>query len=142
MGESVQVDEDTTPALFRWSRLRFAAVLALLMVALRLVLFDFPTFFELRYIANHDMHQGASLFASSMHSMRLSGDIAWWNPASGSGYAQYYQELLSPLAPTLGHVVFIVWAEFVYAFNLMGLAVPEYFQYLTVTFIVLPFLAV
>jgi hypothetical protein len=125
----------------RWGRVRWAAGLALFAVVLRLLLFDYRTYFELRFIPNHDMQQGASLFATSMHSMRLSGDIAWWNPAGGSGYAQYYQELLSPLAPTLGHVVFIVWAELVFALGRIGVAVPEYFQYLTVTFIVLPFLA-
>jgi hypothetical protein len=125
----------------RWSRLRWATGLALLSVALRLWLFDYGTFFQVRFIPNHDMYQAASLFATSMHSMRLSGDIAWWNPASGSGYAQYYQQLFSPLAPTLGHVVLIVWAELVFALGRLGVAVPEYFQYLTVDFVVFPFLA-
>ena len=117
------------------------AGLALLIVVLRLVLFDYATFFTLEYIPNHDMYQGASLFATSMHSIRLSGDIAWWNPVSVNGYAQYYQSLLSPLAPTLGHIVFIVSAQIVLALSFLGVSVPEYFQYLTVTYVVLPFLA-
>jgi hypothetical protein len=120
---------------------RWAAVLAGLFVTLRLVLFDHGAFFSLRQPPNHDMYQGAAFFATSMHSMRVSGDLAWWNPARDNGYAQYYQALLSPLAPTWGHVVFIAWAQAVGLLARMGGAVPEYLQYLTVTYVVFPFLS-
>lgn len=123
------------------SRFGFCAAVALLMSCLRLVSFDYQAFFELQSIPNHDMYQGASFFTTSMHSMRLSGEIAWWNPISfHHGYAQYYQSLLSPLAPTQHHIVFILWAQFIYLLNLLRIQIPEYFQYLTVNYIILPFL--
>jgi hypothetical protein len=115
--------------------------LALIMVGLRLAVFDYATFFGLRCIPNHDLYQGAAAFATSMHSMRWTGDIAWWNPAGENGYPQYYQALLSPLAPTLGHIVFILWAQLIQALARVDVVIPEYFQYLTVTYVVLPFLA-
>jgi hypothetical protein len=123
------------------SRITYCVFLANLLVALRLVLFDYPTFFELRSIPNHDMSQGASFFATNMHAMRQSGDIAWWNPATRNGYAQYYQAFFSPLAPTNGCLAHIVWAQVIRALGVAGLQIPEYYQYLTITYVVLPFLA-
>jgi hypothetical protein len=110
------------------------------MVGMRLAFFDYGMFFKTRYIPNHDMYQGASLFATSMDSIRLEGDLAWWNPISQNGYAQYYQTFLSPLAPTSNHIVFIVWSQLIQLLNLAGIALPEYIQYLTVNYIILPFL--
>jgi hypothetical protein len=123
------------------SRVIYCVFLASLLVALRLALFDYATFFKLRSIPSHDMSQGASFFATNMHAMRQSGDIAWWNPATRNGYAQYYQTFFSPLAPTNGCLTFIVWAQAVRALNAVGVVIPEYYQYLSVTYVVLPFLA-
>jgi hypothetical protein len=123
------------------SKIGFCLFIAVMMVGMRLIIFDYDTFFKFHYIPNHDMYQGASFFATSMHSMRLSGDIAWWNPASFNGYAQYYQSFLSPLAPTTGHIVFIVWAQGIRLLGSVGVAIPEYVQYLLINYVVFPFLA-
>jgi hypothetical protein len=123
------------------SRLAFCAGIALLMVLLRLVVFDFPVYFQTEFVPNHDMYQGAPFFATSMHSVRLSGEIAWWNPVSNNGYAQYYQSFFSPLAPTSHHLVFILWAQLVRVLGLLRINLPEYFQFLIVTYIIFPFLA-
>ena len=125
----------------RYAGLPFLAGLATCMVLFRLVLFDYKAFFTFESLPNHDMYQGAAFFATSMHSMRWTGDIAWWNPVSVPGYGQYAQGLVSPLAPTFGHIVFILWSEIVLTLSVLGVAIPEYVQYLIVTYIVLPFLA-
>jgi hypothetical protein len=122
------------------SQTAFCTGIAFLMVVLRLVCFDFDSFFRTEYVPNHDMYQGASLFATSMHSIRLSGELAWWNPLSNNGYAQYYQSFFSPLAPTPHHIVFIVWAQLIRVLSLLGIVVPEYLQYLFVNYLILPFL--
>src|SRR3982751_629895 len=101
------------------SRLAFCAAIAFVMVVLRLLIFDYPVFFGMQYVPNHDMYQGASFFATSMHSVRLSGDIVWWNPVSNNGYAQYYQSFFSPLAPTSHHIVFILWAQLIRVLSLL-----------------------
>ncbi len=119
----------------------FCLSVALLMVAARLFFFDYDQYFRLKNIPSDDMYQGASFFATSMHSMRISGDIAWWNPIDyNNGYAQYYQSFFAPLAPTTGHIVFIVWAQFIYLLKLLNISIPEYHQYLIVNYMVLPFL--
>jgi hypothetical protein len=110
------------------------------MVGLRLVYFDYPTFFRLQALPNHDMYQAASLFTTNMHAIRLGGDIAWWNPITDGGHAQYYQSFLAPLAPTPSHIAFILWTQLVRALGLLGIVIPEYFQYLTMTYVLLPFL--
>ena len=46
-----------------------------------------------------------------------------------------------PLCTTNGNIVFIVWAQFAWALRRIGIEIPEYLQYLIVTYIVLPFLA-
>ncbi|MCA1557888.1 MAG: hypothetical protein LC731_05035, partial [Acidobacteria bacterium] len=76
-----------------------------------------------------------------MHSVRLTGEIAWWNAMSNNGYAQYYQSFFSPLAPTSHHLVFILWAQIIRTLSFLKIHVPEYFQFLTITYIVFPFLA-
>lgn len=107
----------------------------------RLLIFDFTEYFERHSIPNHDMYQGTGLFCPNMHSMRVSGDLAWWNPAGEEGgYAQYYNAFLSPLAPTNGHLVTIVWAQLVRVLACLGIALPEYLQYLLVNLVILPFL--
>ncbi|HEY0319365.1 MAG TPA: hypothetical protein VGC66_00180 [Pyrinomonadaceae bacterium] len=123
------------------SRLAFCVAIALLMALLRLLIFDYPVYFNMQYVPNHDMYQGAPFFATSMHSIRLSGEIAWWNPVSNNGYAQYYQSFFSPLAPTSNHIVFILWAQVVRLLSFLKFHIPEYFQFLTITYIIFPFLA-
>lgn len=121
-------------------RVRFFFALAAAGVLLRLFLSD-VAFFRLLQIPSHDMSQGLAFFTTSMHSVRLTGDLAWWFPGSFTGYAQYYQGFLSPLAPTYGHIVFIAWAHLVAILATLGIAVPEYYQYLVVNYLVLPLLA-
>lgn len=121
-------------------RLFFCAGLAAAMVGLRLLCFDYANFFQLYTIPNHDMYQGLSFFTTNMHAMRLSGEIAWWNPISNNGYAQAYQAFFAPLAPTPHHIVFLVWAQGIRVLQWFQLAIPEYVQYLILTYILLPFL--
>lgn len=122
------------------TRTGFSVCLAFAIVAIQQAFYYFETFFLLRGVPSHDLSQGAAFFATSMHSVRLTGDIAWWNPIAGNGYAQYFQSFLSPLAPTSGHIVFIVWWQVIRGLSLLGVALPEYYQYLVVTYLVLPLL--
>jgi hypothetical protein len=122
------------------SRTSFLVGLALGMVGLRVLTFD-HRYFALEIAPNHDMHQGLPFFCTSLHSVRLTGEIAWWSPMAENGYAQYYQSFFSPLAPTPHHFSFITWAQLVRALAWAGVALPEYPQYLVVNFLVLPFLA-
>ena len=117
----------------------FLVAVSLGLVALRYVAWDHRFFLPVT-VPNHDMYQGASFFATSMHSMRVSGDLAWWNPFHG-GYAQYYQSFFSPLAPTTNHIVFIVWAQLIGLLGLAHIAIPEYEQYVAINFLVFPFLS-
>jgi len=122
------------------SRLGFCLLVATGLVATRLAIVDHQ-FLTPTIVPSHDMYQGAAYFATNLHALRLEGDLAWWNPISDFGYAQYYQSFLSPLAPTSGHVVFILWAFAARALALLGLGAPEYMQYVAVTYVVLPWLA-
>lgn len=117
----------------------FATLLSAALVGLRVLLFD-SRFFRAQMVPNHDMSQAASFFATNMHSIRLASDLAWWNPASANGYAQYFQSFLSPLAPTPNHIAFILWAECIKALSLVHLSVPEYGQYISFTYLLMPFL--
>jgi hypothetical protein len=110
------------------------------MVGLRILIFDYR-YFNLEVIPNHDMHQGLAFFCTNMHSVRLTGELAWWDPVRLNGYAQYYQSFFAPLAPTPHHISFIAWAQFIRVLSWVGVAIPEYPQYLVVNFVVLPFLA-
>ncbi len=123
------------------SKAFFCVSVALLMLAARLFFFDYQEYFKLRDVPSYDMYQGAAYFTTSMHSMRTSGDLAWWNPIDqNNGYAQYYQSFFAPLAPTTGHIVFIVWAQMIYLLSLINVSIPEYYQYLIVNYALLPFL--
>ncbi len=128
--------------VLRWfgTRTGFCVSLALAVVAMQQAFYYFEMFFLLKSVPSHDLFQGAGFFATSMHSVRLSGDIVWWNPLRNAGYAQYFQSFLSPLAPTSGHIVFIVWQQAIRVLAAFGVALPEYYQYLVVTYLVLPFL--
>ena len=118
----------------------FCLLTALGLLATRLAVVDYR-FLTLTTLPPHDMYQGAAFFATNLHALRLEGDLAWWNPTALFGYAQYYQSFLSPLAPTCGHVVFVLWAALIRALGGLGVALPEYPQYLVVTYVVLPLLA-
>lgn len=123
------------------SRGAYCLIAATLAVGLRLALYDFE-FFILWRFPNHDMSQGAGFFVPNLHSLRLSGEIAWWKSNAQNGYAHYFQTFFSPLAPTPGHIVFVLWTQFALALDLIGLRLSEYLHYLTITYVVLPWLAV
>jgi hypothetical protein len=122
------------------SSLWFCSLLAVLVVLTRMVGFNLRFFFFAYAVPNHAMYQGAAFFATSMHSLALTGEIAWWNPTASNGYAQYYQAFFSPLAPTAYSIVYIVWSQLVWVTSLVGLRLPEYYQYLVINYVVLPFL--
>jgi hypothetical protein len=116
-------------------------VLAAVIVLGRLWVFDAWSYFGFQAVPNHDMYHASTLFCTSMHSARLSGDIAWWNPAEPlGGCAQYFNGFLAPLAPTTGNLVFVVWWQIIALLGRIGIALPEYVQFLVVEFIVLPYL--
>lgn len=119
----------------------FCALAAACLVGVRLLLFE-SCLFRGTCIPNHDMSQGLAFFATNVQSLRLSGEIAWWNPISSTGYAQYYQSFLSPLAPTPHHITFIGWSYVVRLLSWLHLPVPsEYGQYLAFNYLLLPFLS-
>ncbi|MBI2810645.1 MAG: hypothetical protein HYX67_07450 [Candidatus Melainabacteria bacterium] len=126
-------------AKFFKSDVAFAILLSAALVGLRILLFDFH-FIKAHMVPNHDMSQAASFFATNMHSLRLTGDLAWWNPATANGYAQYFQSFLSPLAPTPNHIIFILWAEAIKLLSLVHISVAEYSQYISFTYVLMPFL--
>jgi Bacterial membrane protein YfhO len=129
-------------ARFLKSEATFCVFVAALLVTCRLLFFDYQMYFRYQYIPNHDMMAAAPFFVTNAHAMRTTGDLAWWNPISygGHGYAQYYQSFLSPLAPTTGHLTFVVWLQLVRLLGQVGVTFPEYLQFLTFTYVVLPFL--
>lgn len=120
--------------------MRFLLGVAALAVLTRFVLMD-QVFFRLLRAPSHDFGHGLAFFTTSMHSLFVSGDLAWWWPGSLTGYGQYYLALLGPVAPTYGHIVFIAWAHLVAMLATLGVHLPEYYQYLVVNYMVLPFLA-
>jgi hypothetical protein len=120
--------------------LAFCLLLAAALVAARLAIIDYQFFVPIT-VPPHDMYQGAAFFGTNVHALRLEGDLAWWNPIGNFGYAQYYQSFLSPLAPTCGHIVFVLWVLGVRALEAVGIVLPEYPQYLAITYVVLPVLA-
>lgn len=119
----------------------YCLIVAAIAVATRLALYDFE-FFALHRFPNHDMSQGAGLFAANLHSVRLSGELAWWKANLLNGYAHYYQTFFSPLAPTPSHIVFILWVQLALVLDLIELRLSEYMHYLTVTYVILPWLAI
>jgi hypothetical protein len=124
------------------SNLVFCLGLAAAMLATRIIAFDAGVIFNLQFLPNHDMAGGIPFFATNVHAVRTTGEIAWWNPVaySGHGYPQYFQSFLSPLAPTSGHIVLIAWMQAVRALAAVGITVPEYVQYIVMNFGLLPFL--
>lgn len=109
-------------------------------LAIRIALFDWQII-GAQIIPNHDMLQGAGFFAVNLHSIRLSGEIAWWKANALNGYAHYYQAFLSPLAPTPSHLAFYAAISVMSLLDLFHLKVSEYALYLGVTYIVLPWCA-
>lgn len=121
--------------------LAFLLILSLAALLLKLALFDGAAYFLMRTVPNHDLYQAAPFFATHMHSLRLYGELAWWNPAVNTGYAQYYQSFLSPLAPTCNHPLFMLWAGMIYVLSLFSTGIPEYIQFLIFNHLLSPFLS-
>src|SRR5262245_114963 len=111
------------------SPVAFCLCLSALLVLTRVLIYD-AAILRAEVVPNHDMSQGLGHFATNMHSMRLDGEPAWWNPLTNNGYAQYHQAFLSPLAPTPHHLTFVVWGRVVRGLALAGVRLPEYEQYL------------
>src|SRR5690349_6702676 len=131
------VDERTWPERHG---VAVCALLALCLVGLRVFLFESRVLTG-ACLPNHDMSQGFAFFATDVQSLRLSGEIAWWNPFSSTGYAQYYQSFLSPLAPTPHHLTFVVWSYVVRLLSWLHVDAPsEYRQYVAFNYLLLPFL--
>ena len=130
---------DPTDPSNRLSVARLAGIAAAA-VLLRFALSD-ELYFRLLSIPPHDMSEGLAFFTTAMHSVFLSGDLAWWNPVGVTGYPQYYQAMVGPLAPTWGNAVFIAWAQSIGVLATFGVHLPEYYQYLFVNYVVLAFLA-
>ena len=49
-------------------------------------------------------------------------------------------DVFAPVAPTAGHPIFFIWSQLVRAGGLLHFALPEYYQYLVINYIVFPFL--
>src|SRR5262249_8208859 len=56
------------------------------------------------------------------------------------GHAQYFNLFVSPVSPNAGHITFIAWTQVVRLLDTFELAIPEYYQFLVLTLVVLPFL--
>lgn len=127
----------------RWNPFRKISAQILLtavcMVFLRIALFDYQIL-TLEVPPNHDMFEGNAWFSTNMHALRESGDLAWWMPERNNGYAQYYQSFLSPAGPTPGYLPFVIWAGCMKTLNVFGIAVPEYLQFVLLTYVVMSFL--
>ena len=119
----------------------YCFIAAAIAVSLRIALYDWEILALFRF-PNHDIPQGAGLFAANLHSLRLTGELAWWKSNGLNGYAHYYQAFFSPLPPTPSHIVFIAAAQLVLALDFIGIKFSEYQIYLAITYVVLPWLAV
>jgi hypothetical protein len=120
--------------------MRQTFLMSLLLVFFKFQIWDYQYLFD-GLLPRHDGLHGIAGFAASMHSLRMSGDIAWWNPVgSEGGYAMYYPGFLSPLAPTFGSIVFILWGVLVRIVSVLGVILPEYSSYIVVNFLIYPFL--
>lgn len=117
-----------------------ALLIGLAVCAIRIGIFDFHHFI-LAGLPSHDSLSAAGMFESSVHSVRIDGDIAWWLPSSQGGYPQYYNMFLSPLAPTAGNITFLAWLTIIRILGWVHITVPEYFQFLTFELILMPTLA-
>ncbi len=124
-----------------WREIAVALSIGAVLCAIRLAMFDYPVFFGFRGIPNHDSLSAAAAFNSSLHALRIEGDIAWWLPGPDGGYAQYYNFFLSPLAPTAGSPEFIAWSSLIWLASMVGIVVPEYAQFLVFNWMLMPSLA-
>ena len=61
-----------------------------------------------------------------MHALVIENDFAWWLPTPGDGYAQYFNQFLSPLVPTAGSPLFLLWATAIKLLSLVGLRIPMF----------------
>jgi hypothetical protein len=114
-----------------------ALCLAVALTLIKLALFD-RVVLAFGAVPNHDSASAAAAFASSMHALVLENDIAWWLPTPGGGYAQYFNQFLSPLMPTAGSPLFLLWAMAIKSLSLVGVRIPEYLQFLIFQHILAP----
>src|SRR4029079_12837088 len=105
---------------------------ATIALALRIVLFDWQILAVMNY-PNHDLVQGGGFLAINLHSVRLSGDLAWWKSNSFNGYAHYYQTFLSPIAPTPSHISFFATACLMMVLDFLHVRLSEYLYYVFTT---------
>lgn len=126
--------------LFRHENI-FIITLAAFFILFKFVVND-HLYFSLKTVPGHDMTTGAGLFATNMHSLRLTGEPAYWSPAAPNGFAQYYQSFLSPNAPVPSSPVFILWTWLNSPINRIGIVIPEFYQYLIIVYLILPFLTI
>jgi hypothetical protein len=122
------------------SPINFSFILSLILVVIKLVIYDYFEYFTLKSIPNHDLSESIGFFATNIHSMIISGEPAYWGPATPYGFAQYFQSFLSGTVPTTHNIVFILWSQLMIVLKLFAIHIPEYFQYLAVNTIILPFL--
>ncbi len=115
--------------------------LAMGIAVLRFVLWDAQLLTD-GFLPRHDGAHGFTAFATSMHSIRTEGDIAWWNPLDLEGYAQYYNAFLGPLSPNFGNILFILCAGLVRFLSFFSIIIPEYLLYVLLNSLLAPFLTV
>ncbi len=125
---------------FNLNSMAFHMTIGASLILIRMYLWDYNNIFQLQSWPQHDMNQGLAFFTTNMHCLRLTGDLAWWNPVANLGYPQYQQMFLSPMAPTPSHIVFILWSQLICVLSYMHQAIPEYYQYLIINYVVFPFL--
>lgn len=115
-------------------------LIALCLTSLRYFMWDFQ-YIDYLILPRHDGLHGITAFATSMHSIRLTGEIAWWNPVdvTSGGWAQYFSGFLSPIAPTYGSFLFIGMVLFVKIMTLFSVTIPEYYLYIILNHFITPF---
>lgn len=95
-------------------------------------------------LPKHDGLHGITAFATSMHSIRMQGEIAWWCPADANigGWTQYYSGFFSPLAPTYGSILFIGATCITKLCSFLSIVIPEYPLYILLNFYITPILTI
>lgn len=118
-------------------------LLSICLAVLRFLIWDYQYITDL-ILPKHDGLHGITAFATSLHSIRMGGDIAWWNPVDirTGGWAQYYSGFLSPVAPTYGSILFIITACIVKALNFFSVVIPEYYLYILLNHFITPLLTI
>jgi hypothetical protein len=115
-------------------------LICLLLVLVRFLINE-STYFRLDHIPSHDISGGAASFAPTVHSFELTGEPAYWSPASVNGFALYYQSFTLPPSPLANSPVLFIWASSMRILRSLNIYFPEYFQYLTLVYLIYPFLS-